>query len=649
MNKGSWPFFMSRVGEQGWSFGIEFTKHLYELTYDTVKPCANFIRSLGDDFDERASQWILMIASVRPLLHGPFVELCKELKPSLFDSLTRGCIYHVFKYRVLKPDRAWRRRDVGVYDPVFRRKMFDDVGFRRDCLLEFVRRLIEHECIDFEVVYEWVKRRFLRNKTFSFVCVAELCSFGDFIKSRDRELFESMVEYVKSLESPMKSEWEKCTRWAIDRRTGIYDIESPSSIEVVKFCDVIKSDDVDSFHDKIHSFESGVVSSNLPFLFDLVLICVRYHSIQCLRYLLVNYPDLCDDWDLSPEMLTTRHGLRLYLLRKISVLFGSIEIIRLLEEYKFKFPMKDNGELVHYAIVSHQNDILKWLLGSESLNYYLLISGIQANNLEFVYEFLVEPVSSFLEGIDCDDNDELFKHFRLNVNQLLNRAIQHRFYECVSWMCSLNSSTDEFNFDFCRHIKTALEYGNRPIQTCVCDFRYCRWWTFSVGDLNNLFHFAAKRGFLWMIRSLLSQNDEACVSHVVEASNSANCYGFTPADIGKLYHHEDVVEYMVGQGCLRHKSDSEVCEFRASGNDICVSPKYVYLCLARTHTDMWRTVRISLDRLISMCDSFLLTDWVVQSKCKEDGHMIDCTYPDVNEQTPKGDMFTLHWFITWFQ
>ena len=262
MRSGKTKVFMSRVAEQVWSLGMEFTKHLYELTYDTVKPCANFIRSLGDDFDERASQWILMVAAVRPLLHGQFVELCKELKPFLFDSLTRACIYHVFKYRILKPDPAWRKRDVGVYKAKFLRKTFDDVGFRRDCLLEFVRRLIEHECIDFEFVYEWVKKRFFRNKSFSFVCVAELCSLNDFFESRDRELFESMREYVKSLEPPMNNEWEKCTLQAIDRRMGIKDIKSRRSEEVIKFCDVIKSDDVDSFHDKIHSFETGNVSSN---------------------------------------------------------------------------------------------------------------------------------------------------------------------------------------------------------------------------------------------------------------------------------------------------------------------------------------------------------------------------------------------------
>ena len=151
-----------------------------------------------------------------------------------------------------------------------------------------------------------------------------------------------------------------------------------------------------------------------------------------------------------------------------------------------------------------------------------------------------------------------------------------------------------------------------------------------------------------MIRFLLSQNDDDCVTQVVEASNSLNCDSFTPADVGKLYHHDDVVAYMLEQGCIRNKSDSEVSEFRTSGNDICVSPKYVYLSLMQTYTKMWRTIRISLERLLSL-HHMSFSSFIVRQKCKHNGHIVQAQKPHVDETAPKGQLFNVPWSFRWFQ
>ena len=623
-----------------WELERTLASHLLNISADTVKDCAVLARTLGDSTGDRLAHWILVAARVRPIEHQLYLELCNELKPEIHGAMVRAVIAEVFKFRLLKPDPRWEVRFHLLNDKRDKERICDEIDFHVSNLCLFVHLMIDQGYIDCNVIAQWLRKKMRKMNAVAFICAREICMFDDILEQREPELLESMAAYVKGLPEPLNTVWEKHRSDAAIAREGTWNLRHGAKI-VREWIPCFCSDDVDALQKAVTEV---VFDNQLGFIVSVVMMCLRFRAVRCLKYVLLNYPELVKDWSVETYVHVTSRGVYLSDVRAEAILSGSLEIIRLLEEHNMKFPIGDkSSNLCYYALIAHHNDLVMWLLGSQPVTFDMIVTAIKMNNIDFLHEHLVEPVMDALSG---KSDDEVFKAFKVRFNVILRKAIIYKCYECVSWMLSL-VKTEQFLVNPCELFEKALAASNQPIQAMIAHYSCGPWWSCELNNKNNVFHCTVRKGSIYLLKALLSQKDSDFSTYISEASNAANGDGLTPLDAAKLLQRDEMASILSENGCVCQRTDQEIEELRANGVTIHPFSRFVFLSCVRNVRDYWRTIRVSLEFLLAKSPLFF-GDWVVRTKCRHGGHQVQASYPEVSEQTPNGTLLFSFWSFRFF-
>ena len=627
-----------------WEPGRALASRLLSISSDTVKDCAVLARTLGDSTGDRVAHWILVAARVRPVEHQLYLELCNELKPEIHGAMVRAVIAEVFKFRLLKPDPRWEVRFQLLNEQRDRERICDEIDFHVRNLCLFVHLMIDHGYIDFDVIAQWLRKKMRKMNAVAFICAREICMFDDILEQREPELLESMAAYVKGLPKPLNTVWEKHRNDAVIAREGTWEIRHGAKI-VGEWIPYFRADDVDALQKAL----TDVVfpGSQLGLIESVVMMCLRFRAVRCLKYVLMNYPELMEDWSVESYVLVTSRGVYLSDVRAEAILSGSLEIIRLLEEHNMKFPIGDkSSSLRYYALIAHHNDLVMWLLESQPVTFDMIVTAIKMNNIDFLHQHLVEPVMDALSMKSEEAKDEVFKTFKVRFNVILRKAIIYKCYECVSWMLGL-LKTEQFLVNPRELFEKALSSSNQPILAMIAHYSCGPWWSCELNNKNNVFHCTVRKGSIYLLIALLSQKDSDFSTYISEASNATNGDGLTPLDAAKLLQRDEIASILSENGCVCQRTDQEIEELRAQGVTIHPFSRFVFLSCVRNVRDYWRTIRVSLEFLLAKGPIFF-GEWVVRIKCRHGGHRVEASYPEVSEQTPKGTLLVSFWSFRFF-
>ena len=626
-----------------WEPGRALASRLLSISSDTVKDCAVLARTLGDSTGDRVAHWILVAARVRPVEHQLYLELCNELKPEIHGAMVRAVIAEVFKFRLLKPDPRWEVRFQLLNEQRDRERICDEIDFHVRNLCLFVHLMIDHGYIDFDVIAQWLRKKMRKMNAVAFICAREICMFDDILEQREPELLESMAAYVKGLPEPLNTVWEKHRRDAAIAREGTWNIRHGAKI-VREWIPYFCSDDVHALQKAVTEV---VFDNQLGFIVSVVMMCLRFRAVRCLKYVLMNYPELMEDWSVESYVLVTSRGVYLSDVRAEAILSGSLEIIRLLEEHNMKFPIGDkSSSLRYYALIAHHNELVMWLLESQPVTFDMIVTAIKMNNIDFLHQHLVEPVMDALSMKSEEAKDEVFKTFKVRFNVILRKAIIYKCYECVSWMLGL-LKTEQFLVNPRELFEKALSSSNQPILAMIAHYSCGPWWSCELNNKNNVFHCTVRKGSIYLLIALLSQKDSDFSTYISEASNATNGDGLTPLDAAKLLQRDEIASILSENGCVCQRTDQEIEELRAQGVTIHPFSRFVFLSCVRNVRDYWRTIRVSLECLLAKGPLFF-GEWVVRIKCRHGGHRVEASYPEVSEQTPKGTLLVSFWSFRFF-